>query len=145
METRQGLPRLVQLFPKDNSIGSTTVDIIAVHGIETQSPRTWIAYEHDHEPRGRATDWLCDEDMLPKVVPQARIWAYDYNSNCYSDNAQEIDVLGLGDSFLEMLRGAQDKGVGKECLSLLGRALEALSLLKRLRELFEIELDTTVF
>lgn len=91
-----------------------------MHGIETQSPRTWIAYEHDHEPRGRATNWLCDEDMLPKVVPQARIWAYDYNSNCYSDNAQEIDVLGLGDSFLEMLRGAQDKGVGERVLVFIG-------------------------
>ena len=58
--------------------------------------------------------------MLPKVVPQARIWAYDYNSNCYSDNAQEIDVLGLGDSFLEMLRGAQDKGVGERVLVFIG-------------------------
>lgn len=136
METRQGLPRLVQLFPKDNSIGSTTVDIIAVHGIETQSPRTWIAYEHDHEPRGRATNWLCDEDMLPKVVPQARIWAYDYNSNCYSDNAQEIDVLGLGDSFLEMLRGAQDKGVGERVLVFIGSCFGGIVIAQALERAF---------
>lgn len=58
--------------------------------------------------------------MLPKVVPQARIWAYEYNSNCYSDNAQEVDILGLGDSFLEVLRGAQDKGVGQRVLVFIG-------------------------
>ena len=94
--------------------------IVAVHGIETQSPKTWTAYEHEKEPRGRATNWLCDEDMLPNVVPQARIWAYDYNSNCYSDGAPEIDILALGDTFLEMLRGAQDKGVGTRTLIFIG-------------------------
>lgn len=91
-----------------------------MHGIETCSPKTWTAYERDEEPRGRATNWLCDEDMLPKVLPQARIWVYDYNSYCYSGNAQKIDILGLGDSFLEMLRAAEDKGVGKRSLVFIG-------------------------
>ena len=58
--------------------------------------------------------------MLPSVVPQARIWAYDYISNCYSDNAPEIDILGLGDSLLEILRGAHDKGVVKRLLVFIG-------------------------
>lgn len=79
-----------------------------------------MAYERDEEPRGRAMNWLSDEDMLPNMVPQARIWAYDYNSNCYSDNAQEIDILALGYTFLEILRGAQDEGVGKRMLVFIG-------------------------
>ena len=58
--------------------------------------------------------------MLPMVLPQARIWAYDYNSNCYSDNAQEVDILGLGDTFMEILRGAWDNGIGKRKLILIG-------------------------
>ena len=91
-----------------------------MHGIETYSPKTWIAYEHNKEPRGRATNWLCDEDMLPRILPQARIWAYNYNSNCYSDNAQEVDILGLGSSFLEILRGVRDKGIGKRKLVFIG-------------------------
>lgn len=91
-----------------------------MHGIETHSQKTWTAYEREKEPRGRATNWLCDEDMLPSVVPQARIWAYDYISNCYSDNAPEIDILGLGDSLLEILRGAHDKGVVKRLLVFIG-------------------------
>ncbi|KAM0804501.1 hypothetical protein BDR22DRAFT_878961 [Usnea florida] len=111
---------LTQLFPKDNSIANTTIDVIAVHGIETQSPRTWTFYERDEEPRGRGTNWLCDEDMLPKVLPQARIWAYDYNSNCYSDNAQEIDILALGDTFLAILKEHQEQGIRERMLVFIG-------------------------
>ena len=58
--------------------------------------------------------------MLPEVVPQARIWAYDYNSSCYSDNAPEVDILALGDTLLEILRGARDKGVGKRTIIFIG-------------------------
>lgn len=58
--------------------------------------------------------------MLPKVVPQARIWVYDYNSNCYTDNAQHVDILGLGDTFLEILWGAKDKDVGRRTLIFVG-------------------------
>ena len=91
-----------------------------MHGIETHSPKTWTFHERDEEPRGRTTNWLCDEDMLPKVVPQARIWAYDYNSSCYSDNAPEVDILALGDTFLEILRGARDKDIGTRPLIFIG-------------------------
>lgn len=91
-----------------------------MHGIETHSPKTWIAYEQDEEPKGRARYWLRDEDMLPKVIPQARIWTYDYNSNCYSDNAQEVDILGLGETFLEVLWGAKDTDVGNRPLLFIG-------------------------
>jgi hypothetical protein len=91
-----------------------------VHGIETHSPKTWIAYERDKEPKGRATNWLCDEDMLPNVMPQARIWAYDYNSSCFLDNAQQVDILGLGETFLEVLWGAMHKDVGRRLLLFVG-------------------------
>ena len=94
--------------------------IIALHGIETHSPRTWIAYEQDEEPRERATNWLCDVDMLPRVIPQAQIWTYNYNFNCYSDNAQEVDILGLGETFVEILWGAKDKDVGNRLLLFIG-------------------------
>ena len=71
--------------------------------METQSPKTWVAYERDEEPRGRAVNWLCDADMLPAVIPGARVWTYDYNSSCYMENAMEVDIEGLGTTFLEML------------------------------------------
>ena len=72
------------------------------------------------EPRGRAINWLCDEDMLPKTVPEGRIWVYNYNANCYSDKAQEVGILGLGESFLETLWIAKDKDVGKRPLAFIG-------------------------
>ena len=90
-----------------------------MHGIETQYPKTWIAYEQDTEPRGRAFNWLCDEDMLPSIVPQARIWAYSFNSACYSDGAQEIDTQGQGDSFLEMMLARLD-GIGTRPIVFIG-------------------------
>ncbi|KAH6705267.1 hypothetical protein BKA61DRAFT_680021 [Leptodontidium sp. MPI-SDFR-AT-0119] len=67
------LPRLYPVFPTDGSKGDTTVDIIAVHGIETISPKTWIAYEQDTEPKGRPFYWLKDADMLPSVIKGAQI------------------------------------------------------------------------
>ena len=77
--------------------------MIAVHGIEISSPQTWTAYQSDTEPRGHAVNWLCDDDMLPTILLHTRIWTYVYNSNCYSDGAQEVDILGLGQVFLEIL------------------------------------------
>ena len=62
-----------------------------------------MAYERDEEPRGREVNWLCDDDMLPNLIPQARIWAYNYNSNAFLNDAQEVDILGLGDAFLEII------------------------------------------
>jgi hypothetical protein len=76
--------------------------IIAVHGIEACSPTTWTAYERDAEPRGRARNWLVDEDMLPSIVPQARIWVFDYNSR-YSSDAQDVRIEDLGKVFLSFL------------------------------------------
>ena len=78
--------------------------IIAVHGLDTSSPRTWIAYERDGPPdtRGCAFNWLADEDMLPAVVPMARIWTFDYNAN-YHSNASVIDLLALGEMLLRSL------------------------------------------
>lgn len=58
--------------------------------------------------------------MLPSVIPEARIWVYDYNSSCFLDNAQQVDILGLGEVFLEILWGAKDKDVGKQSLLFIG-------------------------
>ena len=58
--------------------------------------------------------------MLPKAIPQARIWVYDYNSKCYSDNAQEIDILGLGQTFLEVLWITRSKDIGRRPLIFVG-------------------------
>lgn len=58
--------------------------------------------------------------MLPEVIPQARIWVYDYNSNCYTDDAQQVDILDLGESFLDLLCSEKQRGIGKRPLIFIG-------------------------
>lgn len=40
--------------------------------------------------------------MLPLMVPQARIWVFDYNAR-YSSDGQAIGIKNLGEIFLEHL------------------------------------------
>ena len=58
--------------------------------------------------------------MLPHIIPQARIWVYEYNSKCYSDHAPEVDILGLGEQFLESMWIEKAKGIGKRPLVFVG-------------------------
>ena len=85
-------------------MSSCNSSIVAVHGLDTSSPKTWLAYENDGPPdiRGRAFNWLSDADMLPTVVPKARIWTFDYNAN-YHSNAPVVDLLALGETLLRSL------------------------------------------
>ncbi|OCL09319.1 hypothetical protein AOQ84DRAFT_404825 [Glonium stellatum] len=81
--------------------------IIAVHGIETSSPKTWTAYEQDMDPKGRSFFWLKDTDMLPSVIKGARTWAFDYNSN-YSHDAQRVRIDGLAETLLSCIKDKRD-------------------------------------
>jgi len=85
-------------------MSSCNSSIVAVHGLDTSSPKTWLAYEKDGPPdiRGRAFNWLSDADMLPIVVPKTRIWTFDYNAN-YHSNAPVVDLLALGEMLLRSL------------------------------------------
>ncbi|KAI0852279.1 hypothetical protein F5Y00DRAFT_192622 [Daldinia vernicosa] len=62
---------LRKVFPTSDS-DNTTVDIIAIHGLDTESPRTWT-----YENGSRSVNWLKDEAMLPAAAPDARIYTYD--------------------------------------------------------------------
>jgi hypothetical protein len=96
-----------------------TASIIAVHGLQTTAAKTWTAYKNSKNAEGGECHWLCDEDMLPKVLPQARIWAFDYNFN-YSSNAQHVSVMDLGQVFLDMVRGKKDGQLGERMLIFIG-------------------------
>ncbi|GKZ33018.1 hypothetical protein AbraIFM66950_002735 [Aspergillus brasiliensis] len=60
------------------------MNVIAIHGLETKSDRTWV-YKKD----SRDTKWLSDKDMLPEVVPNARIYTYNWEANFYADSTQK--------------------------------------------------------
>jgi hypothetical protein len=77
--------RLRQVYPSPENETKTDVDIIAIHGLDTNSPDTWI-WKHK-EPRVNwwtwrrketLVNWLEDQDMLPKRFPTARIFTCDW-------------------------------------------------------------------
>ena len=59
--------------------------IVTIHGLDTSSERTWSAHEEDGKPSSRLVNWLGDENMLPHLFPDARIFAYNWNANTFSD------------------------------------------------------------
>ncbi|KAK4121533.1 hypothetical protein N657DRAFT_699012 [Parathielavia appendiculata] len=57
-----------------------TSSIIAIHGLDTHSARTFKASEKEGDATSRLVHWLRDEDMLPHYSPFARIHIHDWNA-----------------------------------------------------------------
>ncbi len=54
--------------------------IIAVHGLGANMDWTWV-----HRGGIRNVQWLKDMDMLPAIIPNARILAYNYDSKWHAN------------------------------------------------------------
>ncbi|KAF7511003.1 hypothetical protein GJ744_005549 [Endocarpon pusillum] len=67
--------RLVQVHSPDENT-ETNVDIIAIHGLDTKSPDTWIWKSKD-----RKVNWLTD--LLPNKVGPARIFTCDWPADLF--------------------------------------------------------------
>lgn len=72
---------LVQVYPVDKHTRAATdvdIDIIAVHGLDTRSPDTWI-WREPNNPKIQI-NWLQDPKMLPSIVlvGRARIFTCDW-------------------------------------------------------------------
>lgn len=78
--------------------------IVAIHGLDTGSPKTWIAYETEgpNGTQGRPVNWLCDGDMLPRVIPEGRIFTFDYPANYHTEAPVET-LLGHAGNLLKHL------------------------------------------
>ncbi|RYP57001.1 hypothetical protein DL770_010782 [Monosporascus sp. CRB-9-2] len=77
--------------------------IIAIHGLGTESPRTW---EFKRKDGSGVVNWLSDSTMLPAVVPEARIFTYDWDAN-YFENAPVQTLLGHADNLLALIAAEQ--------------------------------------
>ncbi|KAI0538646.1 ARM repeat-containing protein [Xylaria digitata] len=71
--------RLCQVYPPPESAIATDIDILAIHGLDTDSPRTWTWKQKGQEP----VNWLADSAMLPKRVPKARIFTCDWPGDLF--------------------------------------------------------------
>ncbi|KAK7959731.1 uncharacterized protein PG986_004585, partial [Apiospora aurea] len=87
------------------------ISIIAIHGLDTESPRTWI-----WEKNGTQVHWLRDSDMLPAALPEARIYTYDWNAKVF-DHAPVQTLLGHADNLLGQV--AAERGEGNEARPLI--------------------------
>ncbi|KAF7549262.1 hypothetical protein G7Z17_g6496 [Cylindrodendrum hubeiense] len=98
--------RLVAPIGNDTN---TTLDIIAIHGLGTESPRTW---EYKKKPRhaGEVVNWLADANMLPAAIPEAKIFTYDWNANAFQDVPVRA-LLSHSDTLLTHL--AESRGTGR--------------------------------
>ena len=99
--------------------------IIAVHGIETHSPKTWIAYERDEEPKGHGTRICYPKECLRHASGHTIIipTATPTMPNMWISWDSEI-------RFWKCCGEQKTKELGEDHSSSLGRALEVLLLLR---------------
>jgi hypothetical protein len=83
--------RLVQVYPPpDTNEADTNADIIAIHGLDTKSPDTWIWRDRD-DPKKPDVKWLEDPTMLPNRVQTARIFTCDWPASLFK-NSDSIEM-----------------------------------------------------
>ncbi|SCO92473.1 uncharacterized protein FRV6_16601 [Fusarium oxysporum] len=94
---------LRQVAPTSNATDST-LDIIAIHGLDTQSPRAW-EYRNKPDDGGRVVNWLANADMLPAAIPEARIYTYDWNANYLRDSSVQTLLRHADTLLIHLLKG----------------------------------------
>ncbi|KAK4223171.1 putative kinesin light chain [Podospora fimiseda] len=90
---------LRRIAPVNDALDDATIDIIAIHGLGTESPRTW---EFKKKEGDGVVNWLSDRDMLPAALPTAHIFTYDWNANYFADTPVQT-LLGHADTLLGLI------------------------------------------
>ncbi|KAF7509409.1 hypothetical protein GJ744_008132 [Endocarpon pusillum] len=106
-------PRQGDATDFSSPLPDTNVDIVAIHGLDTGSPLTWMAYAKEGDHSSRAVNWLQDSDMLPSKMPTARIYTFDWNSKTYTGASVEYLISHARDLLfsLKHREGAKDRPI----------------------------------
>lgn len=101
MATQMRGIRLVQVCPPpDANETETNADIIAIHGLDTESPDTWIWRDRD-DPKKPGVNWLEDPTMLPNRVQTARIFTCDWPASLFNESDSiEMTITELARALL---------------------------------------------
>jgi hypothetical protein len=85
------------------------IDIIAIHGLDTNSSDTWKWRAPSNHKTGPETDvnWLSDPDMLPKHIGRAQIFTCDWPA----DLLQQSSVPTTLDECAQSLRNSIEQHV----------------------------------
>ncbi|KAJ4128936.1 hypothetical protein NW768_007461 [Fusarium equiseti] len=103
---------LVQQYPNPSdkaATAATEVDIIAIHGLGARSPNTWIAFKDGKTPQSGKRIWLEDVELLPKVIPTARILCYDWPASYKKDSASQKRFDGHAATLLQALNDNRER------------------------------------
>ncbi|KAI9782854.1 MAG: hypothetical protein M1816_001674 [Peltula sp. TS41687] len=77
---------------------SSTVDIVAIHGIGAHPDKTWCKKVGE-----QYVNWLADRNMLPAAVSNTRIMRYGYESKWFGENVIRQTVSDLAPRLLRSL------------------------------------------
>ncbi|KAJ2992334.1 hypothetical protein NUW58_g521 [Xylaria curta] len=80
---------LCQVYPSESD-ATTDIDVIAIHGLDTDSPRTWT---WKHQRPKQDVNWLEDPEMLPKMIPTARIFTCNWPADLFEQPDYEQKVI----------------------------------------------------
>ncbi|KAF7549666.1 hypothetical protein G7Z17_g6223 [Cylindrodendrum hubeiense] len=76
--------RLEQIKTSEADEPESDIDIIAIHGLDTKSPDTWMWRSKDpHKPD---VNWLADLHMLPSQVKGVRIFTCNWPADLFQDS-----------------------------------------------------------
>ena len=73
----------------------TCSSIVAVHGIAAHPKRTWTK---------NGVNWLTDSNMLPSVLPHARIFRFGYESEWLGSKAIQVKISTIANQLLQALK-----------------------------------------
>ncbi|PTB39549.1 hypothetical protein M441DRAFT_70668 [Trichoderma asperellum CBS 433.97] len=88
---------LTQIHPSPDADADTDIDIIAIHGLDTKSPDTWISKSCYPD---EDVNWLACPRMLPERIGPARIFTCDWPA----DLLEQPDLIQkTADEFARLL------------------------------------------
>ncbi|KAI0902005.1 armadillo-type protein [Annulohypoxylon nitens] len=129
-----GKEQAVQLQPvylpsEDECNHHREVDIIAIHGLDTKSPDTWI-HRDLKDPDRPEVNWLKDRDMLPKVVGRARIFTCNWPADLYETS--RLTPKTIEECALSLLRGIKSRKKEDQPILFIASCLGGIILMKAL-------------
>ncbi|KAJ9644080.1 hypothetical protein H2199_003948 [Coniosporium tulheliwenetii] len=80
------------------------IDIVAIHGIGAHPDDTWCKNVGTEGEGRRYVNWLQEPEMLPSVVPNARIMRYGYESQWFGADAIRQKASTVASRFLLALK-----------------------------------------
>ncbi|KAI9691166.1 MAG: hypothetical protein M1822_008786 [Bathelium mastoideum] len=86
---------LKELYSPEADVSATTIDVVAIHGLGAHPDDTWSK---------NGVNWLSDQEMLPAVMPEARILRYGYESAWFGPDAMRQRVSTVAKRLLLTLR-----------------------------------------